>query len=44
MKFFKKKDKKKKAKSDKIIIRNGENDIRVYPKKTLLVEGLTQEK
>ena len=39
-----KKKKSKKVKTDNIVIKNGENEVRVYPKKTMLVENLTYEK
>lgn len=39
-----KEKKQKKAKTDSIIIRNGEKDVRVYPKSTLLSGSLQHEK
>lgn len=44
MKLFSKKDKKKKTKSDKIIIKCGKDDVRVYPKAIIPTDKLTREK
>ena len=43
MKLFTKKNKNKK-KDDYLIIKNGKNDTRKYPKKTLLISSLTHDK
>ena len=44
MKLFTKKEKKKETKKEKnLVIKNGKDDVRIYPKKTLLVTKLEHE-
>lgn len=44
MKLFSKKDRKEKAKSDKIITKCGKDDVRVYPKAMIPTDKLIREK